>query len=340
MEDPRTKSIFLVPVSACLWSNLHGGSSSLAYLLIVLFFAVGILKLKIGCIETQPLEKQAVIKLTVVAVLSVAAIMINPFGIDMLLYPYVNMGDKLMLSVIQEWHAPDAKDTGDLILFYAPIALLLIGFFSYDRKIRLVDAVVMGVFVLLFLRSVRFIMLWYIVAPFCAFRYLPRCNIKPFGKKTKILLIAVCVLALIVPMGAVVNNVVQATDDEQLITTVMSEDAIEAVKADAPERLFNDYNLGEALIFHNIPVFFDARADVYAYENILAEGISLMMLEQMNVNAETPYADVEALLEKYDFDAVLILKSRALYAYMLSHPERFTCVYEDDTIGYFRLFAQ
>lgn len=339
-EDPRSKGIFLVPVIACLWSNLHGGSSSLAYLLCIMFFVIGLLKIKIGCIESQRLEKRAAIKLAVVTALSALAIVINPFGLKMLLYPFANMGDKLMLAIIQEWHAPDAKDTGDLILFYIPIALMLMGFFARDAKIRLIDVAAMGVFVFLFLRSVRFIMLWYIAAPFCAFTYLPQCKIKPFGNRTKTLLTVICVIVLILPAGAIIGNVMEASQEQKLITTVMSQEAVDAVKEDAPERLFNDYNLGEALIYHDIPVFFDARADVYAYENLLGDGVSLMLLEQMNVNADTAHVDVEALLKKYDFDAILILRNRALYAYLVSHPEAFTCVYEDDMLGYFRLISK
>ena len=69
----------------------------------------------------------------------------------------------------------------------------------------------------------------------------------------------------------------------------------------------------------------------------MADGVSLMFLEQANASAETPFVEVESVVRKYEFDAILILKSRAFYAYMISHPERYVCVYEDNTLGYFRV---
>ena len=70
---------------------------------------------------------------------------------------------------------------------------------------------------------------------------------------------------------------------------------------------------------------------------MMADGVSMMFLEQANPTAETTYVDVDGLIEKYDFDAILILKTRALYAYLMGHPDQFACVYEDDNVGYFRV---
>lgn len=339
LEKPETKSIFLIPVIACVWSNIHGGSSNLSYLLCVMFLVIGICKQEIGCLQPQPLKKAALVKLTIVLILSVLAVMVNPFGVKMLLYPYENMGDKLMLAVIGEWHAPDAKDLGALILYYMPIAILLLGFFAENKRLRMIDVATMAVFVLLFLRSIRFIMLWYIAAVFCAIPYMPACKIKPIGPKTEKILIAFCVMLIVFSLVAVTDSLQETAENGQLISTVMSEEAIDAVAQDAPDRLFNDYNLGEALIFHEIPVFFDARADVYAYEHLLADGVGLMLMEQMNPDAQQSYLDPEGLIEKYGFDAILILKSRPLYSYLLSHRDRYICLYEDESLGYFKVTA-
>lgn len=340
IDDPSTKKIFFVPIIAMLWSNIHGGSSNLSYILCIIFLIVSLLKTNIGCIFPQQLEKKAIIKLGIVIVLSILAIVINPSGIKMLLYPYQNMGDSLMLSVISEWHAPDAKNIGHLIFFFLPVALLLIGFFSENKKIRVTDIVLMGIFVFLFLRSVRFIMLWYIVAAFCAFDYLPECKVKPIRKQTENILILICIIG-VVSAGIFSVIVTKKTiDDKKLISTVLSDDIVEELKADSPDRIFNDYNLGEALIYNDIPVFFDARADVYAYENMLADGVSLMFLEQANTDSDEKYVDVEDIIKKYDFDSILILKSRPLYSYLISHPEKYDCSFEDDEVSYFKVSAQ
>lgn len=337
MENPASKGIYTIPLLTCIWSNIHGGSASLAYVICAVFLVVSVLNIKIGKIVPTRLESRAIVKLIIITICSIGAILLNPVGLEVLIYPYKSFGDQLQMTLISEWRSPDAKEIGDLILFLCPIVLLLIGFFSEEMKIRLIDLAVMGVFVFLFLRSVRFIMLWYIAAVFCAFPYVPECKIKPMNNKTEGALIAVCltVFALLIGMSGV--QAYETAREGKLISVTMSDEAIEVVKEDAPDRLFNDYNLGEALIYNEIPVYFDARADLYAHDNIMADGVSLTFLEQANLDAETSYVDVAGLIKKYEFDAILILKTRALYSYLISHPEQFVCVYEDNSVGYFRV---
>lgn len=339
-EDTSSKGIYFIPIISCVWSNIHGGSSNLSYILCIVFLIIGLLNTHIGCVYTQRMDKKGILKLTLVIVLSILAILINPFGVNMLLYPYQNMGDNLMLSVISEWRAPDAKNMGDLILFFFPVILMLFGFFAESKKIKMIDVAVMGIFVFLFLRSVRFIMLWYIAAVFCAFNYLPVCKVKPIKKKTEKILIIICAIVFVVSVGTSAFTVKKTNDKDQLISTVLSDEIIDEIKSSSPERLFNDYNLGETLIYNDIPVFFDARADVYAYENMLADGVSLMFLEQVNPDSDEKYADVEGIVEKYDFDSILILKSRPLYSYLMSHPEMYDCSFEDYEVSYFKVIAQ
>ena len=337
VENPASKGIYTIPVLTCIWSNIHGGSASLSYVICAVFLAIGFLKIRIGKIEPTRFETKAMVKLIIITICSIGAILLNPVGLDVLIYPYKSFGDQLQMTLISEWRSPDAKEIGDLILFLCPGVLLLIGFFAEEKKVRLIDLAIMGLFIFLFLRSVRFIMLWYIAAVFCAFPYVPECKIKPMKEKTEKALLTVCliVFALLIGMSSV--QTYKTMKDGKLISVTMSDDAINVVKEDAPKRLFNDYNLGEALIYNEIPVFFDARADLYAHDNIMADGVSLTFLEQANSTADTSYVDVDGVIEKFDFDAILVLKTRALYSYLVSHPNQFQCVYEDDSLGYFRV---
>jgi len=143
-----------------------------------------------------------------------------------------------------------------------------------------------------------------------------------------------------VPIVMSLKSVYSLYKEDKLIRRVMSDEAVEAVKENPAKRLYNDYNLGEALIYNDIPVFFDARADLYAQEDIMADGISLAFLEQANADAGKSYVDVNELLDKYEFDAVLTLKERALYSYMISHPEQFEYIYEDDSLAYYRVIRE
>ncbi len=337
IENVESKNIFLIPVIAALWSNLHGGSSNLVYILCFIFLFIGLFNFSFGRIEAKRLDKMSLFKLLGVAFASIAGIMINPLGVKVLAYPYVNLSDNLSMTIISEWQAPDAKLIGDLVLYFLPIVVMSIGLISETKKVRFIDLIVMIVFLFLFFRSVRFIILWYIAAVFYAFRYIPNMKVKAIVKKSEKITVYVLAVFLLVLMIMGVCDAVSTYKEGNLISKAVSNEAVEAIKKDSPKRLYNDYNIGETLIYNDIPVFFDARADLYAQENIMADGVSLMYLEQANKSAGATYVDVDGLIEKYEFDAVAILRVRPMYSYIVSHPERFVLVYEDDHIGYYRI---
>ncbi len=330
------KCLFGLPVVGCLWSNLHGGSSNMAYILCGVFLFAGICKFDIGRLSAKPMERIAWFRLLGAFVATVLSVFVNPIGFSVLTFPYSSMGSDIMMRMISEWMSPDAKDLGTLLFFFMPIVVMTIGIVTEKKKLYWHDILVMGIFLWLFLRSSRFIMLWFIAASFYAFPYVLECKVKEIKTKAEKLVLIICFLIFLIPSVVVLYESTQL-EEEAYIETVMSKEAIQAVKESEYQKIFNDYNLGEALIYNGIPVFFDARADMYLQQNIFADGCSLMNLYQYNEEAETTYVNVDLLIEKYGFEAILIKKDRPLYTYILSHPEQFSFVYEDETVAYYEI---
>lgn len=337
MENPSRKSIWLLPLIACLWSNLHGGAASLTYILTGICLMCGALDFRFGRLKAERLERKAWLRLLAVLVVSIAAFLLNPIGLRVLIYPYTSFSDTLMMHAISEWTPPDAKDMGNLVLYFLPIGLITLGFLTEKKDIRLVDLAVMGLFLLLFFRSCRFIMFWYIAACFYGFPYLPACKIKPIKGWVEKSVVACAGIAMAGMFAFSVYEIISSAGSSMMVDTVITRSAVEAIQSDHPQRIFNDYDLGETLIYNDIPVFFDARADLYAYDNIMADGVSLMMLEQGNPDAHTAYVDVDNLIQKYGFDAIAVLRIRPLYTYLRSRPQQFRLVYEDSTVAYYRI---
>lgn len=335
-EGSICKGVYLLPLVSMLWSNFHGGSSNLPYLLCILFLLTGMFTFQIGCVKAERKEKVWLLRLGLVTVCCMAAVVCNPNGIEMLFYPYKNMSDSFMLSVITEWHAPDAKNLAQLFLFFAPIGFMGIGFVSEEKEIRLIDGIVMAVFFYLFLRSVRFIMLWYIAAGFCAFRYMPECKIKDIQGKKEVFVCVILTFSILFMGITTVVKGVSFLQEEEKISKVISKDIIEVVKEEQPERLYNDYNFGETLIFEDIPVFIDARADLYSENGILDDAYALLML-QFQDEAGEKMQGIQELMEQYRFDAFLIGKTRPLYTYLSAFPEAYTLLYQNDTAAYFKV---
>lgn len=334
IDNPNSKAIFFVPVIGCLWSNLHGGSANMAYILCVFFLICSTFEMNYGRVCSEKLEQKHLMKLGMVTLMTIGLFFVNPIGLKVFLYPYVHFTDLISMSVISEWQAPDVKVFGNLILYFVPIGLMTIGLFVKEKKIKLIDILIMLFFLYLFFRSSRFIMLWYIVACFYAFKYMPECPIKEFKNKAEKYLVFVCLIVLLLPLGLCIKNIF-SIEKREYVSKVMSQEAIEVVKEQKPSRLFNDYNLGEYLIYNEIPVFFDARADLYSQQHIMEDGISLMLLRQANSESHKTFVDVEKMIMMYGFDGILILKNRPLYAYLVSHNNEYECVYEDENIGYF-----
>lgn len=312
----------------------------MSYLLCIVFLVIGVMKFELGRIKASKLSRKGIITLAVVTLGTILGILANPIGLRVLLYPYQSFADTLSMTIISEWRAPDAKVIRNLILYFFPIVLMSIGLVSEKKKIRFIDLAVMGVFLFLFFQSARFIVMWYISAVFYAFPYMPKCKIKKVKKYSEIIAVAAVFIVLCVPIGFSVSNYIETIRENQIISKAMSEEAVQVVLSEKPKRIFNDYNVGETLIYNNIPVFIDARADLYAAEHILEDSVSLMFLEQVNSDSETRYVDVESIVSKYDFDGILILNDRPLYSYLIGNPSRYEIVFEDEILGYFRVIQK
>lgn len=337
-DNPFSKGIYWIPVLTVLWSNLHGGSSNLSYLLCLVFLACGICGFSWERLESARYSRGQALKLGLVTLTTAGAVFVNPVGWRVFLYPYQSFGDALSMQMISEWQPPDAKSIGNLLLYFLPIALMTILVMTSKKPIRLVDLAVMGVFLLLFFRSARFIILWYIATPFYAFSYVPHSPLKPITKIVEkiVVVAAICALVGITCYGGIRTGI---TAGEKPISVVLEDDMIAVIREDAPQRLFNDYNAGESLIFNDIPVFFDARADLYAQEHIMEDGISLMFLEQTRTDSELGSFRADTLIQQYDFDGFLILKSRPLYVYLAERSDEYECIYQDDIAAYFKLIT-
>ncbi len=264
-DNPHSRAIYLMPLVACLWSNLHGGSANLSYLLCLVLLVVGLVHWDYGRLQAVRLPVSALVRLAVVTVLTALAVLVNPIGLRVFVFPYTSMADSLMMSIINEWQAPDAKSVGILLMCFLPILLLCIGFVVGKGRVRLLDVAYFLVFLFLFFRSARFIMLWDIAAVFCAFRYLPPCQVTLRHRRFEQVVLAVAAAAVILlpcyAISTIMGNFFMTENIEAgIISTTISQEMLAAIRQENPKRLFNDYDLGGELIYHGIEVFFDGRA--------------------------------------------------------------------------------
>jgi len=334
-RDETSRAIYLIPFISVLWGNFHGGSSTLSYILCFMFMFSGLFEFSIGKLHGEKLSRKQLLTYFGVGVLSIAALAINPYGLHMLTYPYVNMGDSFAQGMINEWTAPDAKEISHLIVFYLPLFIIGVSMIITDKRIKAVDLLVFTFFLYMFFRSVRFAVVFQIASAFFAFDYFIAREIKAVRTKLDSAIFCVFLLILIGVNVVSFSNIVKAYHAEKLISVVLETKFIELVKKDVPQRLYNDYNFGVTLILNGIETFVDARADLFSPHN-LRDAKSLLSLTQFDKKEKSKIFDPEKIIEKYNFDAFLISSSSPLSVYLRSKPDNYKILLEDEEAVYFK----
>ena len=123
---PDSKRIYFLPLISLIWVNVHGGSSNLVYLFCFLFLLVGLVQFSFSKIEAKRLSRKQILTYLVVGLLSIFVLVINPHGVKMLLYPYQNMADTLMLSSISEWQPSNLNIPTHYIYYFFSLVVLII----------------------------------------------------------------------------------------------------------------------------------------------------------------------------------------------------------------------
>jgi hypothetical protein len=147
-------ALVLLPVFL-VWSNLHSG-----FLIGLGFMAVVVAAEAVAHVlrlpGRAPVDRVRSLALLLGACFLVSAINLN--GPSIILYPFATQGSAAQQSLILEWHSPDFHDWS--VRCYALMLLSLVALVVANRSIRLRDAALVLVTVVLSLQSVRHIALF------------------------------------------------------------------------------------------------------------------------------------------------------------------------------------
>ena len=95
----------------------------------------------------------------------------------------------------------------------------------------------------------------------------------------------------------------------------LRDDAITVLKDEKPERLFNYYDYGAYLIYNDIDVFVDGRADLYSGE-VYQDYQTLSRLKP----------SFSKVIDKYKFDYYIVPRDIGLTTYL---KEKYEIIYKD-----------
>ncbi len=238
--------------------------------------------------------------------MAVLAAMINPFGWKAIMFITQLMNLKIIITIM-EW-----KPTEVATFYSFELWMLLLFGYSLTGRLKLTWVRIMLFLGLLFMAfsHVRYTFILVIVSTIFIAPYLPR-RWHSQGENVNDLVIVdrffnalipaarwptVLCSAVIVTATAVLMNRAQPYKPDPSITP---ENALTmSVAAGAHGRVLNDYGLGGFLVFRNIPVFIDGRADLYGDDFIVA---------YENAIATTKLVDLTDVLNKYSINWTLLL---------------------------------
>ena len=305
-NNEKSKKIYFLPLIAVLWANVHGGSSNLSYILCAMFIFSGLFSFNYMGIEAKRISKKQIYKYLLVMVLCIIGICINIHGFKMLIYPYENMLDTTMLNNINEWKPTSLTNIFNYSYFLFIIMVIVTMIFS-DKKMRFIDILLFGFMAFLGIKSIRFWLYCPIAMSFVIFDYFDTAKM---DKITNII-VSIFIIVFIVVFASNINRITNID-----YKFALNKDVIKLIKKEKPRRLFNMYNYGGELVYNDILVFVDGRADLYSKYNYK---------DYLNISNGT--GNYIKLIDKYDFDYLLVDKDFGIYNY-LNDNDKYEVIYK------------
>jgi hypothetical protein len=264
--------LWWIPVMMGVWGNLHAGFS-----IGFIFLGGSIAGEILGNIFTPGAEAvvpwRGVRKLILVTVASVAALLVNPYGLEMLAVPFQTVGIGALQNFIQEWNSPDFHQQQTW-----PFIALLLGVLgavgASNKRLDWRDFVLVAGTAFMGLLAGRNIAVFAVVATPVLTIHLAAAldergwNLKPARRVTPRMARLNVLLVALVLLGALakVLVVLDAATVQEAQAEFLPVRAVDYLNtAQPPGPMFNSYNWGGYLLFArpDEPVFVDGRTDLY-----------------------------------------------------------------------------
>jgi len=302
-----------LPMALALWGNLHGGFA-LGLILIGTSLLGEMSEMLVGdpargvaIHEAWRARRRGLAVITGLGLLSALAVGLNPFGLDLLAYPWKTVSIGTLQASIQEWQSPDFHSAAVQPFLVMLIALLL-SVAGSRRPMTALEVVRSAAFTALALLAARNIASFALVtAPILSrhlsstwdrwshllrpSRPLPEALTRPLN----------LVLAALLTVAAAGWAILQldASTLQRHVGVLVPVEAFDRLAEQAPSgNLFHSYNWGGYVLWRlypTYPSFVDGRTDVFSAE-VLDE-------YQAAWGARPAWSHV---LDKYEVDNVLI----------------------------------
>jgi hypothetical protein len=322
------RALWLLPLLTLLWANLHSG-----YLVGIAVLLVYVVGESLGQLTGRPgdrgLDWAAIRWLGIMTGASFLIAVVNPNGPELWIYPFFTLGSNAMQSYIQEWASPDFHQ----VIFW-PFAFLLatglLAMIAGRRPPSWTNGLLFGGTAAAGLLSARHIPLFAIAASPVICRHLllalqrtrfyPLLSGQDKEQSAGRLAIVNWLLLLVALLFAAGWALGKVAGNESAIAAQYPVAAVNYLAESGldEQRGYNSYNWGGYLIWRDIPVYVDGRADVYGDE----------FLHYYRRTFDLSYLWQQPL-DEYDVEYVLI-EHRSALSSLLTASDQWQLAYDDD----------
>ena len=322
--------LYFFPPIFFFWVNLHGGFIC-GFILICIYLIGNLTKFIILKDETKEYYKQKTKFLTLTVAGCLLVSLVNPYGLNTLLYPFKLISQKLIMNNIAEFLSPNFHSP--LLLpsrYFLLFMILMIGILK--KNLNVIEIFLLIIFTNMALFSQRFIPLLCIVAAPIFIRngewilkQIHHRFVDIFQKKSN----DICSIdtsakgylwlvagILIVTMALATNRIEHKFDESRKPV-----DAVRFLK-EAPIKgnMFNDDEFGDYIIYSAYPqykVFIDSRVDMHGTER-LKDYLTMVYFKP----------GWEKIVEKYNINWVILSSDSILSRYLMERYD-WRLIYED-----------
>jgi hypothetical protein len=309
LVDPRRRWLIGLPVVTVVWANLHAG-----WLLVFLLGGAVVVGEAVDRLlrrqpEGAPLTWAQIRDLGLALVISAAALVLNPNGVDLYAYPFYTLAITALSRYVMEWF-PASLDTlfGQLLTGFVVVAVIPALLFG-RRRLRTADALILVGLTVMAYGAIRFLLITGpIGGAIAAVVLAPIISETGVGRRLSPILarlarprtgrlggVNAALIGLLVALGLGVALLrVSPPAQASEIARSLPAGAVEWMDANDPgERIFNRYEWGGYIGQHRpqYPIFMDGRADVYG-DDLLRMYVSIIGLE----------GDPQLLFDRYEID--------------------------------------
>jgi len=331
--------LWLLPPLMAFWANLHSGYVYGLLLLAVLWVAEPLA----GRLwpDPVPLERRRWLRLGFFSLLAVPAVLLNPYGPRLLLYPFTYYFGSITLHTqfVGEWLSPNFHQFSNIVFML--LFLTLIAALAWKRgAIGPAETLGLLLFLALALNSIRAAgvaipFLTWSIAGVVGQGVLPRpaqarrgAWRPPTRTTVYIWYGGTLLLALLLLSGVGFEYVTWGQTSGFLDESGYPRQAIPTLASLPPSaRIFNPYNWGGYLIWRLYParqVFIDGRADLYG-DAVFEDYLQI-------AEARPNWATL--LIDKYRVDAVLCERQGPLATVLAASPA-WSAIYSDEQVMVF-----